>query len=162
MFNFSPIKEIASIRGDSDSVKKGSELQVMVICSLKGSDLPSSGNVSVNVLVSSDGAEFVQIGYGFEKGGYFYVDHGKCCPSDKSEIFQYVSWDSKEVAKEGVLNFNILLDRSVIESFLNEQKVITSMVNPANTTAPEDRTIEMVNNLNQYFTCNMQSWQLSL
>eukprot|EP01084_Bolivina_argentea_P045371 83520_1 len=161
LLTFNPIKEIKNIRGDSNNVKIGSELQVILDCQLINNGLPNTGNVSVNVLVSSDGSEFVQIGYMFDNNGVFYVDHRKCC-GDGNKIVQNVAFDSKEVLNEGGLYFNILLDRSIIESFFNQQKVITAMVNPSNSTAPEQRGIAVNNNLDTYFTCALQSWQLTL
>eukprot|EP01084_Bolivina_argentea_P045370 83519_1 len=129
--NFEPIDEIKSIRVGSNSNYKGSELQIILSCNMISNELPTFGNISVHLLESIDNLQYVDIGYSFENNGYFYVDQRKCC-DDKNDIIQTVSFDTKKIINENGIYFNILLDRSVIESFFNRQKVITSMINPSN------------------------------
>merc|ERR1712228_359086 len=141
MLLFEPIKEIMTLRGDDDNVQKGSEVQIVLSCDLTKEEMPTTGNVSFNVLVSSDKREYVEIGYSFENDGYFYVDHRKCC-GDNNDIVQSVAYSQDAIVEENGMNFNVLVDRSIIETFFNKQKVITAMVNPTNSTEPDERGIE--------------------
>ena len=156
-----PVDESERLRGADDHAVAGSELQLMLDCALTA--VPKASNVSLRVLQSADGAEFVEIGYSFTDE-CFYVDHTHCCgaaQADAEGIVQTVAFAKAQVLSEQGLSFNVLLDRSVIESFFNEQKVITSMLTPSNATAPEMRGVS-ADLVGDGFQCNLQSWQLAL
>ena len=77
-------------------------------------ELPKDGNISINLLVSSDAEEYVSIGYSFGvdmfgKDGYFFVDHRKCC-NDGNDIIQTVGFDKQMIINDKGLYFNILLE----------------------------------------------------
>ena len=158
VLRFRPVEEIEMLRVNESM--SGSELQIILTCGLLTNGvLPKNGSLSFNVLANGD-EEYTAIGYDFE-GEQFFVDHRKCC-NDGNNIIQIAPYENTMVITNGGLYFNVLLDRSIIEAFFNEERVITAMVNPSNSTAPEQRAISFVNDMSDYFDCQLDSWSLSL
>ena len=185
---FDPTNEISTIRVESSYVHeivtasssgesimldiKGSELEIIISCvmmninfnnrgniNMNGIGIPN-GTISVNVIVSQDKSEYTQIGYNFDKE-MFYSDHSHCCTNNSnliSNIVQIAPYNNSLVM-DGIY-IHILVDRSVIESFGNHERVITSMISPSNDTLPENR--QVIFNSNPSLSCDVQAWNLQL
>ena len=63
-------------------------------------------------------------------------------------------------SNENGINMNILVDRSIIESFGNHEIVITSMINPSNITLADQRKV--IFHGNEGLSCEVQAWNLQL
>jgi sucrose-6-phosphate hydrolase SacC (GH32 family) len=146
----SPVREVGNLRlGPAMSLPVGgaavttsSQVLVNMVCTGVPPPLktPSSSAhsrganaVGVDVLLDVAAGEWTRVGYDLQSGGLF-VDqsHTNSLRADLSDAYQTsASLSSVAGATVDMLNLTVLVDGGMLESFVNDRVVITSLLSPS-------------------------------
>ena len=165
---FNPIPEIAAtlrkpgsfelVAGSATATTvKGSSLELHLNCS---GALRASGSVGLQILAHADKSKFTTVGYDYATERLF-VDHSNS-GALKSAIKQTAPLAGGAASDGNSIELVVLVDRGLVESFLNRRAVISSFVSEimAETTpAPAERTV-FVAPAPSGVTCQFRGYEL--
>eukprot|EP00054_Salpingoeca_dolichothecata_P015306 m.87904 g.87904 ORF g.87904 m.87904 type:complete len:544 (-) comp21429_c0_seq2:36-1667(-) len=160
-----PIPEIASLRANTSMLNAkveqktvplviGSLAEIQVNCTF--SQPPTTGVVATRVLGTADGVVFTEIGYNFGQQ-MMYANHSRCCATP-NDIVQTAPVPI--VNLDGQVNFTVLVDGGMIESFLNGLVTITPLVAPDANQGPPETRINSAINTADGVECVANGWKL--
>ena len=140
---------------------QGGQLQLNLVCSNLTATI--EGKVGVDVLVDSTLSEYVRIGFDFG-AGHLFVDQSHL----GSGALQTTTPLPTSRALT-VLNLTVLVDGALIESFLNDRLIISTLLAPseagAGSDSLSDRGVRAFSSCSPEASCeqcNAQVWPLLL
>ncbi len=167
---FNPIPEVAATLrkpgtfqlsdGTTDNygatTVKGSSLELHLNCS----GTASAGTVGLQILAHSDKRKYTTVGYDYA-AKYLFVDHSNS-GTMTSTIKQVAPLAGGVESDDSVVELVVLVDRGLVESFLNRRAVISSFISEImaeSTPAPSERTVFIANAPNGV-TCKFVGYEL--